>query len=113
MDNRKLWFVPGRPVRGSRFDISRNSVYQLTEDGATVTHTGIDQWNTTTLDTQMKTTQAHWAHSHFRLASFKNNADIHIMIGVVSSSFAQYTSYPQGNGYYVWLAYFYSSKLSS
>jgi len=112
MDNRHIWFVPGKPVRGSRFDISRNNRYQLTDDGTTVTHTGTHgSWNTTTLNTQMKITQAHRAH--FRLASFKYNANITMMIGVVSSSFAQYTSYPQGNGYYGWVAYFYSSKLSA
>jgi len=108
MDNRLLWFIPGKPVRDSRFDISHNNKYQLTDDGTTVTHTGSTSWNTTTLNTWMKVTQAHRAH--FRFASLKPNAECRTMFGVVSSSFGNFASCPQ-NGTYAWVAFFFKHKL--
>jgi len=100
--------IPGKAEVEARFDVSCNNHTSVSNKGITIEHiTGQGKWNTTPLDFKMKIGEAYRAQ--FRMEGQVDN----IMIGVISSSFSLYQSYPQGGGYYGWVAYFYSGNLKS
>jgi len=100
INNQKL-FITGKKVDDAKFDASRNNHNTVQNNGKTLARTGgSTAWNTTPLTTLMSTTQSY--RMRFRVACMNCS---NIMFGVVSSSFSNHTGYPQGNGYYGWVAY--------
>jgi len=108
MNNPKL-FIIGKKVDAAKFEPNRNNYNTVQNNGKTLARRGgSNGWNTTPLTTTMSTTQSY--RVRFRVACMNTN---HMMFGVVSASFSQYNSYPQGNGNYGWVAYCSGHRLSS
>lgn len=102
------WFIAGKPTEGAQFDVSRNNYSRVSDNGMTLTHHANSGYNTTPVNINMKTTDAHRAR--FRIASHTFN---NMMLGVISTSFSKYTNYPSGAGQYGWVANFYSNNLQT
>jgi len=101
-------FIPGKRVMEASFEKKGNNKCTLADNGTTLTHTGATGFNTTTLCTLMKNTVAYRAR--FRWAHINTT---NVMFGVVSTSFSQYGSYPQGANYYGWVVYYASGTYNS
>jgi len=100
--------IPGKAKVEARFDVSGNNHTSVSNKGIAIEHiTGSGAFNTTRLDFEMKNGEAYRAR--FRMESQVD----HIMMGVISSSFSQWQSFPQGSGHHGWVAYWYTGNLKA
>jgi len=97
---------PGKAQVEARFDVSSNNHTSISNKGIAIEHiSGSGAYNTTPLDFEIKNGDKYRAR--FRMESQVNQ----FMMGVISSSFSLWQSYPQGGGYHGWVAWFCSGNL--